>query len=333
MKALALISGGLDSMLAAKIVLEQNIAVEGINFFIGFAGENPSCPTTKKHGAKWVAEKLGIKLHIIDTVEKFKPVLFNPKYGYGKYLNPCLDCKIFMVAQAKKFMEENKFDFLITGEVLGQRPKSQRKDTLPLVAKNTDDRLLRPLSAKLLPLTLPERENWINRELLYGISGRSRKPQLELAKKFGWDDFPQPAGGCLLTDCNFTKRMDDLFTSRNQKNYTLTDIELMKIGRHLRLNKNCKIIVGRNEQENNYIEKFKNEYITLECVNYPGALILVEGPVNQEEIAFIARVAAYFSKGKNIAEVEVKIYKKDNKNEIIKVKPLEINELKSILYV
>jgi tRNA-specific 2-thiouridylase len=212
-KAVALISGGLDSMLAAKVVMEQGVHVEGVNFFTGFCVEGHThairerdSHKPKRNNALWVAEQLGIKLHIIDVIDEYKDVLLNPKHGYGAHLNPCLDCKVFMVrkALAWSFMEENGFDFIVTGEVIGQRPKSQRKETMPIIARESgaDDRLLRPLCAKHLPPTLPEREGWVDREELYDFHGRNRKPQFALARRFGFEDWSQPAGGC----CFLTKR-------------------------------------------------------------------------------------------------------------------------------
>ncbi|MFA5530443.1 MAG: hypothetical protein WDA11_07240, partial [Thiohalomonadaceae bacterium] len=188
-KAVALVSGGLDSMLAAKVIQEQGIHVEGINFFTGFCVEGHThairqkdLNRPKRNNALWVAEQLGMKLHIVDIVEEYKDVLVNPKHGYGAHMNPCLDCKVFMVRKAHQWMEAHGFDFIITGEVIGQRPMSQRKDTMPVVAHESgaEDRLLRPLCALNLPPTLPEREGWVDRERLHGFSGRSRKPQMEL---------------------------------------------------------------------------------------------------------------------------------------------------------
>lgn len=332
-KALALISGGLDSMLAAKLILQQNIAVEGINFFTGFTGENPQTENIKPFGARWVAEQLNIKLHVIDAFEIFKPVLTAPQHGYGKNLNPCLDCKIFMVNQAKQFMDQHQFDFLITGEVLGQRPMSQRKDTLPLVAKNTDDRLLRPLCAKLLPPTLPERRNWVNRELLGSISGRSRKPQLELATRFGLKSYPQPAGGCMLTDENFTQRLRDLWQLRVDKNYTNTEIALLKIGRHLRFHPNFKIIIGRDEKENNILEKYQAQFISLHSQTYPGALVLIDGKIEPQDLAYAARIAAYFSKGKTATNVEILVHHPNTHTQLLTVTPLDKNELQKSWYI
>jgi tRNA-specific 2-thiouridylase len=233
-KAVALISGGLDSMLAAKTIMEQGVHVEGINFFTGFCVEGHTHAIRDKDRAKpkrnnslWVAEQLGIKLHIVDVIEEYKNVLINPKHGYGAHLNPCLDCKIFMVNKAKQWIAENGFDFIITGEVIGQRPMSQRKATMPIVAKESgaDDLLLRPLCAKNLPPTLPEREGWVDREKLYDITGRSRKPQMALAQHYDFTDYSQPAGGCcFLTDKNYSAKLVDLWQAQGHKNYELDDV-------------------------------------------------------------------------------------------------------------
>lgn len=206
-KAIALISGGLDSMLAVKVVQEQGIHVEGLNFYTGFCVEGHTHAIRKRDQSKpkrnnalWVAEQLGIKLHIIDVSEPYKDVVINPKHGYGANLNPCLDCKGFMVQKAYDWLKQHHFDFIITGEVMGQRPMSQRKNTLPVVQKESGagDLLVRPLCAKLLPPTLPEREGWLDRENLLGFSGRSRKPQMALAAQFGFTDYAQPAFAVLL---------------------------------------------------------------------------------------------------------------------------------------
>ena len=243
-KAISLISGGLDSMLATKLVMEQGIHVEGINFFTGFCVEGHTHAIRNHHKAKpkrnnalWVAEQLGIKLHIIDVSTDYKDVVINPKYGYGSNLNPCLDCKIFMIKHAKEWMKDHDFDFIITGEVIGQRPMTQLKKKMPIVTKQTQtaDILLRPLSGKNLPETLPEREGWIKREALLDISGRSRKRQMQLAEQYQFDDYAQPAGGCcFLTDKKYSSKLADLWQARDERNYELDDIILLKVGRHIR---------------------------------------------------------------------------------------------------
>lgn len=352
-KALSLISGGLDSLLATKLILEQGIYVEGINFYSGFFGECPAKISDRfiaknkqnksiaKFSPAWVAEQLGIKLNIIDVIEEFKQVLFHPKFGYGAHLNPCLDCKVFMVNCAKKWMLENGFDFLITGEVLGQRPMSQRKDTLPIVAKNMDDLLLRPLCAKLLEPTLPEKNGWVKRELLCDISGRNRKPQIELAKHFGFNEYPQPAGGCLLTDQCFCNRIQDLWQNRETKDYTLEEIMLLKVGRHLRpatLPVSLKLIVGRDEEENNFLEAYKNK-LSFQTENFPGALILLDcdaktnSDIKEEDLHFIARIAGRFSQGKNAKLVEVAVNYPNGEKRKLSVPPLPTAEISEKWYI
>lgn len=336
MKALSLISGGLDSLLATKLILEQGIEVEGINFFTGFTGDHDHCFKRFQngcHGAKLICDRLGIKLHVVDVVNEFKSVIHNPRYGFGANLNPCLDCKLLMITRAVRLLKEQGFAFLISGEVLGQRPMSQRKDTLPLATKVTDDLIVRPLSAKLLPPTLPEREGWINRDLLCDFSGRGRQPQMDLARKFGFKEFPQPAGGCLLTDPNFSHRLRDLMDHRLNQDYSLADILLLRLGRHLRIKSSLKAIVGRDEVENDFIMKFSDQYILLQTINYPGALMLLDGSVDENELLFMARLAAYFSKGRgeNRVKVLVKAFQKDEL--VLEVASLRIEDILSTWYV
>ncbi|MCZ6640521.1 MAG: tRNA (5-methylaminomethyl-2-thiouridylate)-methyltransferase [Gammaproteobacteria bacterium] len=338
-KAVALISGGLDSMLAAKVIMEQGIHVEGINFFTGFCVEGHTHAIREKKRAKpkrnnalWVAEQLGIKLHIIDVIEEYKDVLLNPKHGYGANLNPCLDCKVFMVrkALAWSFMEENGFDFIITGEVIGQRPMSQRKDTMPVIARESgaDDRLLRPLCAKNLPPTLPEKEGWINRDGLYGFNGRTRKPQIELAESFGFSDWAQPAGGCcFLTDPQYSAKLADLWKAHGHRDYELDDIVLLKIGRHIRPAPNFKLIVGREEGENNYLEGYRKQFISLHPVSHRGPLCLIDGTPSPDDVHLAARIVARYSQGKTAPEVCVAVRQPSGVAEEMRVVPLPGAEL------
>jgi tRNA-specific 2-thiouridylase len=333
-KAVALISGGLDSLLAARVMLDQGIHVEGINFYTGFCVEGHTHAIRKKdkqkqkrNNALWVAEQLGIKLHIIDVIDDYKDVLINPKHGYGQNMNPCLDCKIFMVnkAQSWAWMEENNFDFIITGEVIGQRPMSQRKDTMPVIARESgaEDRLLRPLCAKNLPATLPEREGWVDREKLFDFSGRSRKPQIALAARYGFEEYSQPAGGCcFLTDKSYSDKLVDLWESRSSKAYELDDIMLLKVGRHIRPNKNFKLIVSREEGENNYLEGYRREYINLHTISHNGPFALLDGDVNDDEMRLAAAIVARYSQGKNSDQVSVRVQYLNGSTQDLDVAPL-----------
>ncbi|MDK1023702.1 MAG: tRNA (5-methylaminomethyl-2-thiouridylate)-methyltransferase [Gammaproteobacteria bacterium] len=338
-KAVALISGGLDSMLAARVILDQGIHVEGINFYTGFCVEGHTHAIRKKdrqkqkrNNALWVAEQLGIKLHIIDVIEDYKDVLINPKHGYGQNLNPCLDCKIFMVnkAQGWAWMAENNFDFIITGEVIGQRPMSQRKDTMPVIARESgaEDRLLRPLCAKNLPATLPEREGWVDRGKLFDFSGRGRKPQMALAAKFGFEEYSQPAGGCcFLTDKSYSDKLVDLWRSRGSREYALDDIMLLKVGRHIRPGKNFKLIVSREEGENNYLEGYRKDFTSLHTISHNGPLALLDGDANDEEIRLAAAIVARYSQGKNSDKVSVRVQYLNGNTRDLDVVPLAASEV------
>lgn len=337
-KAVALISGGLDSLLAARVVQEQGVHVEGINFFTGFCVEGHTHAIRKKdqnkpkrNNALWVAEQLGMKLHIVDIIEEYKEVLFNPKHGYGANMNPCLDCKIFMVKKAHEWISENGFDFIITGEVIGQRPMSQRKDTMPVIARDSgaDDLLLRPLCAKNLPETLPEREGWVKREDLYDFSGRTRKPQIALAKKFDFEDYAQPAGGCcFLTDAQYSAKLADLWQSRGEKGYEMDDIMLLKVGRHLRPSPNFKMIISREEGEGKFMQGYRNQYVSMKTINHPGPLVLIDGIASEQGLELAARILARYSKGKMESSVEVEIRDLDGNMRNLEVAPMGPLEVK-----
>lgn len=333
-KAVALISGGLDSMLAARVIQNQGIHVEGINFFTGFCVEGHTHAIRakdqkkeKRNNALWVAEQLGIKLHIIDVIDEYKDVVINPKHGYGQNLNPCLDCKIFMVnkAAAWAWMEENDFDFIITGEVIGQRPKSQRKATMPVIARESgaEDRLLRPLCARNLEPTLPEREGWVDREQLYAFHGRNRKPQISLARELGFDDFSQPSGGCcFLTDKSYADKLSDLWQSRGDRDYELDDIMLLKVGRHLRPAPHYKLIISREEGENYYLKGYKHTYPMIRTISHGGPVSLVDGTPSADDLLYAARVAARYGQGRNEEQVQMEIAEPSKPPVLVNIKPI-----------
>ncbi len=357
-KAIALLSGGLDSLLAAKVIQAQGVHVEAVNFFTGFCVEGhtqavrKSSPTkVTRHSALASAQQLGIPLHVIDISEEYKQVVLNPAYGYGTHLNPCIDCKIFMVNRtnlmvnrARELASDKGFDFIVSGEVIGQRPKSQRRATLPLIARASDagDRLLRPLCAKHLAPTLPEREGWVNRDKLFAFHGRNRTPQLALAQHFGLSDFAQPAGGCcFLTDKYYAAKLKDLWDSRDERDYSLDDIVLLKVGRHIRPRPHFKLIIGREEGENKYLEGYRRQYAHLHIISHNGPLTLIDGTLKTPDDARLAAaIAARFSQGKGERQVGVQIAMPATASSTSQrishvqfVRPLAPNDLQSDWYV
>jgi tRNA U34 2-thiouridine synthase MnmA/TrmU len=265
-KALVLLSGGLDSILAVKLLLEQGIEVVAINFRTNFCGPSKARPA---------AEMLGVPLREENIREEFLEVLKKPKHGYGAGMNPCIDCHALMLKKAGEIMKKERFDFVATGEVLGERPMSQHKKSLQIVEKEAGLKgyLLRPLSAKLLELTIAEKDGRINREKLLAISGRNRKPQMELAKKFGIKDYPTPAGGCALTQAGFVGRLKELM--EHKPNFNSEDIDLIRFGRHFFID-GTQIIIGRNEQENQILNSVvKKGDILVEPENFIGPTALV----------------------------------------------------------
>lgn len=249
-KAISLMSGGLDSTLATKIILDQGIEV------IGLFLESPfGC----KENVKEVAEHLGIQLRIIDKGMAFVELIRNPKYGYGKNINPCIDCRIFMFNIAQRVMEEEGADFIITGEVLGQRPMSQRRDAMDIIDRDSETKglILRPLSAKHNPPTLAETEGWVNREALLDIQGRGRSEQLKWAKSLQLKAYMPPGGGCLLTDVNFSVRLRQFLETH--QNPTMTEVRLLRYGRHFDLSDGSHLVVGRDAEENEHLQKISKD--------------------------------------------------------------------------
>ncbi len=320
-RAVGLLSGGLDSILAIKMILEQDIEVIGVCFTSPFFD---NLIYTKS-----ITDKLGIELKVVNFGMDYIEIVKNPKYGYGKNFNPCIDCHTYMLKQAKKLMEELKADFVFTGEVLNERPMSQNRQALQNIERDADliGRLIRPLSAQLLEPTIPETAKVIDRERLGSISGRSRKPQIALAKKYGITDFLQPAGGCLLTDETFSKRIKDAFDHNED---SINDLELLKIGRHFRLSENdsAKIIVGRNEQENKRLNELaKDTDLILLPIEIVGPTVLIRNYKNKNLVLPIAAglCARYSDKSANRL-VKVKV-----DDIIIETEPLDeslINKLR-----
>jgi tRNA U34 2-thiouridine synthase MnmA/TrmU len=293
-KAVALISGGLDSILAARIMMDQGFDIIGLYGTSAFS---------KSYGAEYdthaarVSRAVGIELRIMDLGQEYIDLIRHPRHGYGKNINPCIDCKIFMLRKARAVMDEVAASFVVTGEVLGQRPMSQRRDTLYLIERDSGMKgmIMRPLSAKLLPPTRAEQEGIVDREKLLGISGRSRTVQLQLAERYGIEGFSTPAGGCLLTDKNFSEKLRDLFTDKQQ--VTPGDIRLLTVGRHFRLDAGLKVVVGRNNRENKVlISLAPHGYHLFMPHGFPGPVALLEGAPTQEIRQAVGRLIITYSK-------------------------------------
>ncbi len=286
-KVLVLLSGGLDSILAAKILKSQGIKVLALSF--------ESCFFNAEN-AKKAAKNLKIPIRIIDFSKEHLQMVKGPKYGYGKSANPCIDCHILMLKWAKKIMDKEKYDFVATGEVLGERPMSQHRTALNLIEKESGLKgfLLRPLSAKLLNETIVERTGLVNRSKLFDISGRSRKRQIIMVRNWKINWYPTPSGGCLLTDSIFSKKIQWLF--ENFSDCGKNDIELLKVGRHFNFKK-IKIVVGRNHRENLKIKELaRGNNILIEMENYPGPSTLIRNYGEAEITQKIIKKAEFFTK-------------------------------------
>jgi tRNA-specific 2-thiouridylase len=321
-KAVALYSGGLDSTLAVLVMLRQGVDVTAITFLNHFGcdiSDKSSC--SKDPFAASV--KFGFKVKLSHLSDKFLEIVKNPKYGHGKNMNPCIDCRILMLKEAKEFMNLVGADFIITGEVLGQRPMSQRKDCFPMIDKAADVKglVLRPLSAKFLPVTIPEETGLIDREMLYDFNGRSRKPQMALAGEFGLTEYPMPAGGCLLTEPVYAFKLRDLLTCNNSPEYK--DINLLRLGRHFRFSTECKIIVGRDNEENEAIKSVAGPEDCLLRVEGVGSpLTIIRGKVTDAALHIAASLCARYSDAKNLTGVTVSVIR-DNISFHLNVKPAD----------
>jgi tRNA U34 2-thiouridine synthase MnmA/TrmU len=304
-KAVALYSGGLDSTLAILAMQKQGVEVTAITFLNHFGcdiSDRSSC--SKDPFAASV--KFGFKVKLSHLSDKFLEIVKNPKHGHGKNMNPCVDCRILMLKEAKEFMHLTGADFLITGEVLGQRPMSQRRDCFPIVDREADVKglVLRPLSATHLKKTVPEESGLVDRDKLYGFAGRSRKPQMALAEEFGLTEYPAPAGGCLLTDPIYSYRLRDLLAHNSNPEHI--DLNYLRVGRHFRISPDCKIIVGRNQAENESIKFFAGKDAPiLRVIGHGSPFTVILGNTTDKAISVAAALCARYSDGKTLPEVTV----------------------------
>jgi len=299
-KALGLCSGGLDSILSGLVLRDQGIEVEWVTF------ETPFFNAAR---ARKASKMTGIPLTIKPIFPVYIEMLKNPPAGYGKHMNPCLDCHTLMFKLAGELMREKRFDFLFSGEVLGQRPMSQTRPSLRYVEKHSglEGYILRPLCAKKLPETIPEKQGLVSRDLLFDIAGRSRRPQIKLANKFGISDYPAPAGGCLLTDKGYSDRLRDLFD--HQDTCSEAELHLLKFGRHFRLNADTKLIVGRTQKDNERILEHHrpDRDIVIDVVNYPSPIGLIPNGGKKDAVVLAGSICSGYSKAPNFTSVDVRV--------------------------
>jgi tRNA-specific 2-thiouridylase len=326
-KGVALLSGGLDSNLAVRMMLQQGVDIEAV------AIKTPFCDFDCGKGCgqrvREVADELGISLKTVYFGEEYLHMLKNPKYGYGSGMNPCIDCRAMMYNAAKEHMKKTNADFVITGEVLFQRPMSQNNRALHIIEKETgmESKVLRPLSAKHLPPTDAENTGLIKRENMSDIKGRSRKGQLMLAKQFGISDPPNAAGGCLLTDPAFSKRVKDILDHCDDIP-TLNDIELLKVGRHFRITYDAKLVVGRNKDENEVIRALASDGdIVIEVKDFVGPTCVLRCK-NYDDSLLVkcAAIAARYSDAprQDLCKVSISLNEDDSE---VTVKPADIETI------
>lgn len=298
-KALVLFSGGLDSILAVRVLQDQDIDVEAIHFTSVFLADGAT--TGEEPAVRQAAQRLGVPLCVEDNSAELLGIVKNPDYGFGSNMNPCIDCRIRNVKRAGEIMRRVGADFLATGEVVGERPMTQNRRTMRAIEKRSglDGLILRPLSAGLLDPTIPEREGWVERDRLLAIAGRSRKPQIELAAKYGIESFPTPAGGCLLTDPGFAARMRDLL--EHDPACDVNDVRLLKAGRHFRLAPSAKAVVGRDRDDNDRILSLaREEDLLMEVATRPGPVTLLRGSATDDNIALAAALTVRYGKAASL---------------------------------
>ena len=303
-RAFSLLSGGLDSLLATRLIMDQGVEVTALHFITPFFGYHRKGQEAR-YQERW-RKLYGIEARIIDVGGDYLQVLRNPRHGYGKNFNPCIDCKIFLFSRAREILEGEKADFLISGEVLGQRPMSQRRDTMRIVERDSGSEgiLLRPLCAQLLKPTRAETEGLVDRSRLLGITGRGRKPQMALAESMGIRHYPTPAGGCLLTDPELAGRIRKLFTQSSE--VSVDEILLLQVGRHFQISADQHLAVGRREAENlRLLELFREGDTLLRVHGIPGPLGLFRGPEEEKGLELAASIVARYSKAKDQSRVEV----------------------------
>jgi tRNA-specific 2-thiouridylase len=330
-KALVLLSGGLDSTLALTMMKEMGVEVVAVSFktpFCNFDCGNGACggrigDTTVKYGVEWKPVTLGGEY--IEMVRK-------PRHGYGSAVNPCIDCRVMMYSRAREMMKELGADFVVTGEVVGQRPMSQNRQALDVIERESglQGLILRPLCAQLMEPTVPEKMGWVDRSKLLSIEGRSRRSQIDMAKSIGWKEYPNPSGGCMLTEKGFARRLKDLFG--HEPHPDQNDIDLLKLGRHLRIAQGAKLVVGRDVLENSELNALaRGSDLTLEVEKIPGPVGILRGPCDATELRLAASIVARYSDAPKDNAVPVLCRQTSGSTSTLAVIPLAIEEASKYL--
>ena len=344
--AVAMMSGGLDSTLAAAHIARMGIEVHGVRFATGFSplsgklvpvdesDESDGDPDSTGPRKLKIGSDVEISFRVVDiSVDFIRDVLDAPKHGFGKAMNPCIDCHMYMLRSLHPVMEEVGAHFVITGEVLGQRPMSQHKQALRIVEEQSGMKglLIRPLSARLLDPSIPEQKGWVDRDQLLDLMGRSRKPQMALAEQYGIIDYPQPAGGCLLTDPEFSSRLKDLIDNTAKvDSLTPEDINLLKVGRHFRLPSGTKVVVGRKDAENKFMMQLVRDQWMVQVIDHGSPVTLVDPAASDFDLNTAAALTARYSQGRNEEKVRVELSREGSEKEL-EVEPLAESDADSWL--
>lgn len=329
-RAIALLSGGLDSTLAISVMLDMGVEVEAVNFTTIFC----NCTSERRRQgcgseARRVSESLGVKLSVFSVTNEYLDIIKHPKHGWGSSMNPCIDCRIFMFRKAGEYMRETGADFVVTGEVLGQRPMSQHMRAIRLIEQESglEGLVVRPLCAKLLPRSRPEEEGVIDREKMLSIRGRSRKPQIQLAAEKGITDYACPAGGCLLADKIYGRKLRELL--RHKPDAGMADMRLLKYGRHFRLADGSKIIVGRDKAENDKLEQLGRDYAKLQVIDGRGPVTLAPVHIPEEMKRLAASITARYSKPGSENTFVIRC-RTNGDEELLSVQPLDDKRISAL---
>ena len=322
-RAIGLLSGGLDSSLALSVMQTEGVDTAALSFVTPFC----TCNRNGRCEAQVAAERAGVPLQTIALRDEFFDIIRDPKHGYGSGANPCLDCRILMFSRARQEMIRSRADFVFTGEVLGQRPMSQHLTAMRIIDSESrlEGLVLRPLSAKLLPPTIPERQGLVDRNRMLAIRGRSRRPQMDLAVQYGIADYPCPAGGCRLAEPGFARRMLDLVN--HKPDFVASDVDLLRVGRHFRLGPQIKAVVGRDERENALIQRLAHGTdLLMEVAGYKGPQTLIRGETDRDTVRLAASLTVRYSDAEDWP-VRVEIKEKETTREYIMVSPVDEGRL------